>query len=426
MKNYVPLSISLLLIAASCQTDAVSTDIDSISRETPKSHFENDIIFEDINSTFSIENFSAINNFTPLIDNLDTDADGLSDYAEDRIDELDKTNPNDVKLLGASAIISITKEDGNKISIPFYQTSYYQNHFCNPPAPTYLTDQLDAREISLLGDTYYKWLKILRTPEFQDYILTKPAGRALGEVFIQKARDLKRRVQFRSMPDYQGVVGASNLWNYIHISHWAMAPGYTNYLSGVPHEFIHHIGYGHEHDYAYGGGYKARDMLNAGKYNYDIIDLEQKKLYRGNPAESTWSSKDGYVVLHFAKITGSSLDYVMSKANWTTDPINSNQKLDLTRGTSYNLNIVALNAQKISIWIDFNDDAIYTNDERILVNNQCKGGWGESNLSFVIPDSAKIGKHYMRINSCFYTSSPSAYGPNSRGSSINLNNVTIN
>lgn len=442
MKKHVLFPISVLLIVASCQTDTDSTEAKSVSGKTEKDYFENDIITEGLGSKtskFSVESTLAVSDFSALIDNLDTDGDGLSDYAEDRIKvyaraelrfkQLDKNNPNDVKSLKGTDVISVAKDNGSYSSYLFYKTSYYQNHFCNPPAPTYLRDQLDEREINLLEDTYYKTLKIFRTPEFQEYILTKPAGRELGEVFIQKAKDLKRGVEFRSIPgEPQGAGGSSNLWSYIHVSHWSMAPGSTYVFEVVAHELIHHVGYGHEYDYAYGGGYKSYEMLNQGKHNYDIIDLEQKKFYmhNPNPAESTWSSKDGYVVLHFAKITGSSLNYVMSDDNWTTNAINSNQKLDLSRGTTYNLNIVALNAQKVSIWIDFNDDAVYTNDERVLVNSQCKGGWDNSDLSFIIPDSAKTGKHFMRINSSFYTSNPTAYGPNSRGSSINLYNVTIN
>lgn len=428
MKKYIYFPISLLLIVASCQSDDTSDNVDSVSGKTIKSYFENDIMSDRPNirtSRLSSEEIKAINNFSSLINNLDTDKDGLSDYAEERITGLKKDNPNDVKLLTAIDTIEIRKDDGTKISIPFYKTSYYQNNFCNPAAPTFRTDQLSDREIGLLEDTYYKTLKVIRTPEFQNYILMKPAGKELGQVFLEKARDLKRGVQFNSLPEYQGNVGVSNRWSYIHISHWAMSPGYTNYLDGVPHEFIHHIGYGHEYDYAYGGGYMMHNMFNQSKFDYEITDLEQKKLYKGYPTQSKWSNINGYVVLHYAKITDNSSNYIINEWNWTTDAINSNQNLDFTKNFIYNLNICTLNAQKVSIWVDFNDDAEYTNDERILIDGFCSGGWAITNLSFSIPSFAKVGKHYMRINSGFYYTSPSAYGPNLYGSSFNLYNVTI-
>ena len=274
----------------------------------------------------------------------------------------------------------------------------------------------------MLKDVYPKFLKIFRTPEFQNYILTKPAGKDLGEVFLDKARNITRGVEFRSNPVGQGNVGSSNLWSWISITHWAMSAGFTNYLSGVPHEFIHHLGYGHEYDYAYGGGYTAHDMYNAKKYDYKVIDLEQKKLYNG-PEKSKWSHKNRYVVLHYANFTD--FKYIISNRNWSTDAINSNRKLDFSRNKGYNLQISTLTPQNVSIWIDFNDDAEYSDSERVLVNGYCKGALLSTKLTFTIPSNAKAGKHYMRINSSLYTSNPTAYGLNAYGSSFDFTDVNI-
>lgn len=416
------LLLGIVFMASSCSNDEkISPTEDTNSKKLHDCGFDHDIIND--HEVFSTETFqtSAI---VDLIDNLDTDNDGISDYAEDRIAELDKNNGNDAKALNAGDTITIFGDDTKeKLKIPFYQTSYYQNNFANLAAPTYRTDQLSEGEIALIADLYPKWLKILRTPEFQNYILTKPAGEILGKQFIEKARNHKKGIEFRSEPDYQWAVGVSNMWNYISISHWAMAPGYTNYIGCLPHEFIHHIGYGHEHDYAYGGGYKAHEMYNNKKYEYDIIDLEKKKLYGYRPVPSKWSDTNGYVVLHFAEFLD--LNYIITKANWATSALNFNDTLDFSRNQSYTLKICTLNAQRVSIWIDFNDDAEYTNDERVLINGYCNGGWGNTLLNFTIPAEAKKGNHYMRINSSFYTSNPSAYGPNIYGSSFNFSTVNI-
>lgn len=213
-------------------------------------------------------------------DNLDTDKDGLSDYAEDRIVGLDKYNGEDVKKLDAFSVLTIRRNNDVTVQVPFYQTTYYQSHFCKPPEPTFNRQELSDTEIALINDTYSKWLKILRTAEFQDYILTKPAGREQGLIFIEKAKNLKRGILYRSDPNSQDAVGTSNRWNVISISHWAMTPPYTDYLNNIPHEFIHHLDYGHEYDYAYGGGFKAREMLLNKKYDYEVYDLEKKWLYQ--------------------------------------------------------------------------------------------------------------------------------------------------
>jgi hypothetical protein len=441
LKTFNKKAILFLLVSSTFILSCEDENLNSYEKVEDKNQMSKDLFAGDIikDGRFGLmppSSAKTVLNIS-LIDNLDTDGDGISDFAEDRIAELDKNNPKDIEKLDAFSTITIQKEDGTSFELPFYQTSYYQNHFCSIPEPTYRQDELSPREMALLKLTYQRWLKILRTPEFQNYILTKPAGKELGMEFLKRARNLNRGFVFRSIPnpEMQGWVGASNLWDYIHVSHWSMEPPFTNYLSTVAHEFIHHIGYGHEHDYAYGGGYKAAEMQREKKYDYEVYDLEQKKFYRGLPSKSIWSAQSSNKVLWYVNFTDFS--YKVRNMNWSMGVMQATRKMDLKKGKSYKVDIAVDYSQFVSIWIDFNDDAVFTNDERVLTNGYCKDNAGSS-LHFTIPASAKPGKHYMRMNSSInnyflgqnpsYLNSnnePSAYGPNAYGSSIDFTNISI-
>jgi len=218
-----------------------------------------------------------------IIDNLDTDKDGLSDYAEDRIVGLSKTNPKDISILNSWDTLTIKQGNGSVRKILLYQTSWYQNHYLNvPDLPNFLTSELSAIEIGKIKLWFPRVLKIFRTSAFQQYILNMPAGKIFGMEFINRARVFKKNVIFQSDPGHtQGANGTSNGGTRISLSHWIFLDHYisSQFATTIGHEYVHNLGYSHIHGYAYDGGYKIGSMYSKGAYDYTINDLETKGLY---------------------------------------------------------------------------------------------------------------------------------------------------
>ena len=107
----------------------------------------------------------------------------------------------------------------------------------------------------------------------------------MGLQFIQRAKNINRKIDFRRITtetSNKNVLGLSNLWSWIAINPWGFTNGlgyYNSITSAIPHEFIHHLGYTHQYDYAYGGGFKARDMFSKGKHLYKVYDIENESTY---------------------------------------------------------------------------------------------------------------------------------------------------
>lgn len=82
----------------------------------------------------------------------------------------------------------------------------------------------------------------------------------------------------------------------------------------------------------------------------------------------------------------------------------SNLIANLAPGSTNDLTVTSdYGSQRISIWIDFNDDLSFTSDEIVLDNYEFAAGQGSGvvteTFDLVIPASAAIGEHRMRARS---------------------------
>jgi len=71
---------------------------------------------------------------------------------------------------------------------------------------------------------------------------------------------------------------------------------------------------------------------------------------------------------------------------------------DLEQGSMYALSIrIGDFPQGVNMWIDFNDDSTFDESERLVDNFNCESLLLTYSASFVIPSSAPLGNHRMRI-----------------------------
>lgn len=426
-KIIILVNLTICLLQFSCDSSVNDQTVAATTLE--KSTFGDDYFIDNAtNKPITNNDFPKLVAKSTNLASKDSDGDGLSDFAEDKLG-LNKTDVNDVKKFTAFSFIGIPLIDGRKEWIPFYQTSYYQNHFCNPPEPTFNTTELSVFQIQKIKDYYPSWLKILRTSEFQNYILSKPAGKTQGLIFIEKAKNLTRGVEFQSKPSNPGVLGSSNMWSLINVVQWSLSLnlGHQYSINGViPHEFIHHLGYSHDYDYAYGGGYKARDMFNENKHLYPVYDLENPNTYtislpEPDKAVNGPRSSSSVFLLNVAFSKPNSI--ILNNNSASGSFISSNQLL-FSRGASYTLSIdLKYYRQIVTVWIDFNNDSEYNDNEKIINNVWCDPG-RTNIINFNIPLDAYGGRHSMRLNAS--RNNPSAYGPNDYGTSIDFLKLQIN
>lgn len=82
----------------------------------------------------------------------------------------------------------------------------------------------------------------------------------------------------------------------------------------------------------------------------------------------------------------------------------TDQIANVDPGNTYDLTVTTgYGDQHVTVWIDFNDDFVFTNDEKIIVDwiiapGQAGGSYTET-TDFVIPGSAPLGLHLMRAKS---------------------------
>jgi hypothetical protein len=415
------------LLAISCQIDETVQLNSSESNDIITDYFSGDMItkFSSDSSNSNISKLSSLTKVTTSMLSVDSDGDGISDYAEQKIG-LNKNNASDVSSLEASSVIGLISNNGFVIRIPFYQTSFYQNSFCVPSEPTF-GRTLTTSNIEIIQQYYPYMLKIFRTAEFQNYILNKEAGKKLGLDFINKTKNIKRKIHFSSFISGGSLLGTSDSWSTISFNKIVLDRKLSDPYSiaeVMPHEFIHHLGYTHQYDYAYGGGVKAKEMFDDDKHLYRVYNLEDEATYTmtvPEPKKALNGSKSDVVFL--ADVTFLTPSANILTNNKVSGNFVSNQKLVFTQGKGGRFRVKNLfHRQIISIWIDFNNDSIYTDDEKIVNNKAAISG--TSYIHFIIPAKAHYGKHYMRLNSS--PDNPRAYGPNDMGTSIDFTNVFIN
>lgn len=77
---------------------------------------------------------------------------------------------------------------------------------------------------------------------------------------------------------------------------------------------------------------------------------------------------------------------------------------NLELGNTYTIQISSEDPyQQLSVWIDFNDDLILTEDERVVTNFSMENGGETYEVEFTIPDdTATLGLHYLRARTNWY------------------------
>ena len=423
---------------------------------------ENDLDLSKVNSendlTTNDDAILAVNSFLglPIIDHTDSDNDGLSDYAEDRIVGLSKTNPNDIKALNSWDSLSLKIKDGSRRKIAVFQTSWYQNHFLTSlEVPQYNTPEL----IPKVAENYPKILRAFRNPNFQKFILNRPAGITSGMVFINKIRAHTRGVKFYSSSSLNFAGGSDGLIDQIYLPEWALKM--TNFKNSgvkpISREMIYNFGYGQDHDYSISGSIQADGLFRmsspdfGGDFtNYPIYDLELKTIYESPTPEASPSMNVSRLMVDI-NIKGIPLvgpdpaiapyfqndpnNYRFMNQDWLRTNINISagtnhmitNRITFNKTRNYQLNAKVLsqtNGIFIAMWVDFNDDNIYTDDEKVIKPFLLNGGSVINKISFTMPSKAKLGSHYMRINTA-YSSLPTPYGPNSKGTTFDFNNVVV-
>ena len=274
MKNNNFILLLFIFFITSCDKE----DDTNFQNEILERHldFTNDIIDDGLAATNnnSASKSSALKSYSSnLIE--DTDNDGIADYAESNIDNLDPNQFDDLLSMDPSTILTISTVDGIQ-EISLYKTSFYQEKMLEFNISSFnsnyaWTDTQKERVRHYFSAVKKIWL----TPEWQNYIKDK-FDETKATIFLNRYKTVKRDVQFR----YSRSAGSSNLWSFIGIAPWIMSDRHYIYRlpSVMSHELVHHLGFGHN-GIPYGTQNKASKMVRAGKADYEIFDINKKTNY---------------------------------------------------------------------------------------------------------------------------------------------------
>ncbi len=350
------------------------------------------------------------------LDAEDTDGDGIADYAESNIVNLDPNRFDDLLSMNPSTILTISTVDGIR-EVPLYQTSFYQEKMLEFDISSFNSNYAWA-DIQKERVRYYFYAvkKIWLTPEFQDYVKDN-FDNTKATSFLNRYKTVKRNVQFR----FSSSAGVSNLWSYIGIATWVMSDRhYRHHMPAImSHELVHHLGFGHN-GIPYGTQNKAREMIQGGKADYMVFDINKKTNYIKPCVPSSASNNNNYHSIHFLEIPNTGINI---KGHWKGDYEEYSAPISFNRGSSYKSITQFLNGGKYSIWIDFNDDAVFDASEQLLNNVRTHGGWAKAEYNFNIPENANIGVHRLRIvKSTYHSAEACRYV---KGQAIDFTNVSI-
>lgn len=365
---------------------------------------------DDIANKFSARSSS-------YLDTEDTDNDGIADYAESSITNLDPNRFDDLLSMDPSTILTIYTVNGVR-EIPVYQTSFYQEKmlefYISSFNSNYPWTETQKERVRYYFDAVKKvWL----TLEWQDYIKDN-FDDAKATSFLNKYKTVKRDVQFRYS---NGASGVSNLWSYIGIAPWVMSDVfYQHHMPTVmSHELVHHLGFGHN-GIPYGTQSKARQMIQNGKADYTVFDINKKTNYIKPCVPVSASNNNNYHSIHFLKIPNTGINIAR---HWKGDYEEYSTPVTFNRGSSYSSITKFLNGGRYSIWIDFNDDAVFDESEQLLNNVRTRSRWVEAEYDFTIPENANTGVHRLRIvKSTYHSARPCSY---IKGQAIDFTNVSI-
>jgi hypothetical protein len=183
------------------------------------------------------------------------------------------------------------------------------------------------------------------------------------------------------------------------------------------------MGYGHN-GIPYGTEGIARNMAKNGEGDYAIFDINKKSYYI-NPCVpfAAHDNNNNHSIYHL-KVPNTSINISGNgKGNYevSSDPVTFNRG-ERYESIIYKSYIQFLFGGRYSMWIDYNDDAQFDANERLLYNVDIRG-MGFVTHGFYIPGDANKGVHRMRIVKSTYNEAEACgFG---YGQSIDFTNVTV-
>ena len=127
----------------------------------------------------------------------------------------------------------------------------------------------------------------------------------------------------------------------------------------------------------------------------DII-IEEIIHEQCNPTSDCAGSSDGIIAFQLANVTNRDIPCNDGYENFQDLTIELDKAIGtyvLTVQTGY----VQEDAQRFSVWIDFNDDNVFENEEIVLDNQVIKEDFEDQNYAFKIAPNAPVGRHRFRI-----------------------------
>tara|TARA_B110000967_G_scaffold44018_1_gene44187 strand:- start:609 stop:1868 length:1260 start_codon:yes stop_codon:yes gene_type:complete len=418
MKKIIPLIIILLVF--SCIKEEV-TETELLDENQHDLSLDNDIIYDEdsFKEDLNPSNVTARSSR----DFVDTDGDGIADYAESNIENLDPYEYNDLLLMDPGTLLIITTVDGSIKRVPLYKTSFYQENMFD----IHITQFSDRdgvwteKQKELVTESFIKIKKVIRTPKFQKFIKDNFKATLAADA-LHRFRTKKNDVEFRHSRRWLGV---SNLRSWIGLARWVMNDRHANHLlhETIAHELMHHMGYGHN-GIPYGTEGIARNMAKNGEGDYAIFDINKKSYYI-NPCVpfAAHDNNNNHSIYHL-KVPNTSINISGNgKGNYevSSDPVTFNRG-ERYESIIYKSYIQFLFGGRYSMWIDYNDDAQFDANERLLYNVDIRG-MGFVTHGFYIPGDANKGVHRMRIVKSTYNEAEACgFG---YGQSIDFTNVTV-
>ncbi len=434
MQSYINpyLFIILMFFFVSCnEDDFEKISPQPITQNEEPINFGEDFILDDgwlFNNKTNINRFSTRINAERSGAFEDSDGDGLADYAEENIQyifdpEVYESLSEWSKLSHPSLELILNTVNG-ELKVPLYKTTMYHNEMISMP---YVFSDHEYRDgtpytwseeqIETVESDFKKIKKVWLVPEFYNFV-RQTFSPILRNDLIDRLVDVERKIYFTQI---NHALGESNRNSYIALNtNWVNEGGDGQLLTRIiSHEFAHHLGYDHN-GIPYGTDTIATRLVREKAWEYDLFDLNKKTHYVNPCIPASANNNNNYHSIHNLTIPNTGVNI---RRHWKGDYEVYATPVTFNRGESYQSITRLLNGGKYSIWIDFNDDAEFSDSERLLFNVRVSSRWRENIHNFTMPNDAQTGVHRMRIvKSTFHSAQPCRYV---KGQAIDFTHVTI-
>lgn len=401
MKNLNRITLLFLLIVFSCSKENI--EINGEEQKNLNSNFNNELICDDSqdfnNHNKNQSQLNYNNNQSPY-----------------------NSKESYLLSLPPGTKIQATTNSGNIIKVPLYQTSFYHKKMLEFEISGFQDLNWPAKKWSIIEKKnireYFKLIKKnWLTPEFYSYVKSLVDNNK-SNAFFNKVKTVKRNVLIKY---YNGrFSAASNRYSYIAY-HWEFNIEDLNFLKeSLSHELVHHLGFGHN-GIPYGTQAKVKDMINQGKGNYTIynININQISAYCA-PNGSTYNNFNDYI--HYLEIPDTGIK--INNWEWNdNDYVLKFTPIRFRRGEKYQSITQLLKSGKYSVWIDFNRNFKFDSYEKIISDAHVKNSYEVSIQNFWFPTYVNSGVYRLRVVKDNYYSPQACYFY--KGQTIDFNNVTI-